>query len=84
MAPIISPTKVTTVADDHRSSLTAAKNVFHARQLLHWGQSSTVEAEGCLQGAIYMTGVNNSGLLEPSFHEIHLYPLCSIAMFDYH
>lgn len=63
MAPIISPTKVTTVADDHRS---------------------TVEAEGCLQGAIYLTGVNNSGLLEPSFHEIHLYPLCSIAMFDYH
>jgi hypothetical protein len=67
MAPIISPTKVTTVADDHRS--TAPKNVFHARQLLHWEQSSTVEAEGCLQGAIYLTGVNKSGLLEPSFHD---------------
>ncbi|CAL1169077.1 unnamed protein product [Cladocopium goreaui] len=35
------PYIVTTVADDHRS--TAPKNVFHARQLLHWEQSSTVE-----------------------------------------
>eukprot|EP00435_Cladocopium_sp_Y103_P014800 s1318_g3.t1 len=36
------PYIVTTLADD-RSSWTPAKNVFRARQLLHWEQSSTVE-----------------------------------------